>query len=80
MTRVILALSFLFIASCGKADLGESCDGVGSGENCVDNAVCTNASNGAAYCRQICTAQADCPTGYSCNGISGVSTKSCQPD
>jgi hypothetical protein len=43
-------------------------------------AICTNDDGDTAFCRQICDEHEDCPTGESCNGVSGSSTKSCQPD
>ena len=64
---------------CGGAELGESCDDHGSTDECVDDAVCTNEDDGAA-CRALCAEQANCPDGYTCNGISNTSQKSCQPD
>ena len=46
----------------------------------VDGAICTNESGEGAFCREICEEHADCPADHSCGGISGTSTKSCQPD
>jgi len=65
---------------CGGADIGEQCDTAGSADECVDNAICTNEADGVNRCRQTCREQADCPAATSCNGVSGSSTKSCQPD
>jgi hypothetical protein len=73
-----LSLS-LPVAACGGADIGEECDGVGSEDDCVGGAICTN-SGDTAVCREICDDHPDCPVGHSCNGVSGTSTKSCQPD
>lgn len=69
----------LLVAGCGAPDLGEACDTAGSLSECVDGAVCTNESPGNV-CRKVCELMDDCPTGYSCNGVTGGSTKSCQPD
>jgi hypothetical protein len=72
----------LFVSSvgCGPGELGEACDDPGSAEACVDGAICTNESDEEASCLEICADQADCSGGYSCNGVSGTSIKSCQPD
>jgi hypothetical protein len=83
---VLLRTSFLTlvlctpILACGGAEIGESCDDVGSADECVDDAVCTNEEGDASRCRAICKDEEDCPTGHGCNGVSGTSTKSCQPD
>jgi hypothetical protein len=66
---------------CGdEGEVGESCDEAGSKDVCVEGAICTNESGDEATCREICEEQADCPDGYGCNGVTGSSTKSCQPD
>ena len=64
--------------ACGGAEIGEACDEVGSGDECVDGALCTNGGEGAT-CRQTCEEQEQCPEGHDCNGVSGTSTKTCQP-
>jgi len=69
----------LALAGCGGAEIGETCDTGGSADECVDGAICTNESDGNV-CRLICEMQEDCPMNYSCNGVTGGSTKSCQPD
>jgi hypothetical protein len=69
----------MVLSACGGAEIGESCDDVGSTDECVDGAVCTNEDRGAR-CRSLCEEQNDCPADHSCNGISGTSRKSCQPD
>jgi hypothetical protein len=76
---LISGLLFTLGLGCGGAELGESCDDSGSTDECVDDAVCTNEDQGAA-CRALCAEQVDCPDGYTCNGVSGTSQKSCQPD
>lgn len=68
------------VACGGEGDIGEGCDTPGATDECVADAVCTNDSGGGATCREICVEQTDCPTGYNCNGVSGSSIKSCQPD
>jgi hypothetical protein len=77
-------ISFLFsvvlpIVGCGGADLGEPCDRAGETDECVAGAICTNDSSGN-FCRKICRDSDECPAGYSCNGVTRTSTKSCQPD
>ena len=66
-------------ATCGSPGLGEECDEAGSTDACEDGLVCTNES-GKNSCRQLCTDQAQCAAGLSCNGVSGTNLKSCQPD
>jgi hypothetical protein len=80
--RFLLASCFaiaLALVGCGASEIGESCDTGGSADECVDGAICTNESDGNV-CRLICETQDDCPMNYSCNGVTGGSTKSCQPD
>jgi hypothetical protein len=74
----VLAVS-LSLAGCGASEVGESCDTGGSADECVDGAICTNEDEGNT-CRLVCEEQEDCPMNYSCNGVTGGSTKSCQPD
>lgn len=82
--RALLAVgATLLIAGtigCGAAEIGEECDTSNSTDECVDGAVCTNEADGVNRCRKLCNDMADCPAGTSCNGISGGSNKSCQPD
>ena len=78
MTLRLLAF-VLVLAGCGGAEVGESCDDVGSTDECVDKAICTNEGDGAV-CRALCEEKADCPQNHGCNGISGSNRKSCQPD
>ena len=73
-------LACFLLAACGGAEIGESCDDEGSTDECVDNAVCTNEEGDAARCRVLCKDQDECPDAHSCNGVSGTSLKSCQPD
>ena len=73
-------LVVLLVGGCGAGEVGESCDDPGAEEACVDGAICTNESSDEATCREICEDQDDCPDGYSCNGVTGSSTKSCQSD
>ena len=47
-------------------------------DECETGAVCTNVSD-ALTCRKVCTDQTQCASTENCNGVSGTSTKSCQP-
>ena len=76
--RSLLLVLGIFVAGCGSAEIGEDCDTAGATEECVDGAICTN--DDTNVCRLVCDVQEDCPTNYTCNGVSGSSTKSCQPD
>lgn len=78
LTRMALLVA-LSLVGCGHADIGEPCDKPGSTDDCVDGAVCTNDSGGN-LCRQLCNDTAQCAAGFACNGVSGTSLKSCQPD
>jgi hypothetical protein len=80
LTHCIAVAALIAASACGGADIGESCDDVGSTDECVDDAICTNESDDHAACRALCEEQADCPADHGCNGISGSSRKSCQPD
>jgi hypothetical protein len=76
----LLLVGAWVLVGCGGAEIGEACEEVGSSAECVAMAICTNDDGDTAFCRQICDEHEDCPTGESCNGVSGSSTKSCQPD
>ena len=82
---LLFLLLFLFLpllsAACGGgADIGQECDTAGSTDQCVGGAICTNEEADINRCREICDDDLDCPAMHSCNGVSGSSTKSCQPD
>jgi hypothetical protein len=79
ITSLFLVLS-LAAAGCGAAEIGEDCETAGSTDDCVDGAVCTNEEGDINRCRAICDAEEDCDLGEGCNGVSGTSIKSCQPD
>lgn len=78
--RTIIVAAVLAIAGCGGAEIGEECDTSGSSDECVDGAICTNEEGDTNRCRRICDTDEDCREGEGCNGISGSSTKRCQPD
>ena len=65
--------------ACGGAEVGESCDDVGSADECVSGAVCTNEDDDALVCRMECDEQEDCPDDHDCNGVSNSNRKTCQP-
>lgn len=77
LTTLVLALA---LVGCGSSDIGEACDTGGSVDECVDGAICTNESGDSNTCRKICDTTDDCPANFTCNGVTGGSTKSCQPD
>ena len=80
LMKVALSIILWVPVGCGGADIGEPCEEVGSGAECVAMAICTNDDGDTAFCRQVCEEHEDCPMGESCNGVSGTSLKSCQPD
>jgi hypothetical protein len=77
--RTVFGLAAFLLLSCGGAEVGESCDEAGSTDECEDGAICTN-ENESAVCRLLCKDTVECPPAHSCNGVSGTSLKSCQPD
>jgi hypothetical protein len=77
---LIAAVLIALASACGGTDIGESCDDEGSTDECVDDAVCTNESGERAVCRELCEEHEDCPEAHGCNGVTGSSHKSCQPD
>ena len=77
--RSLFFLAALLLLACGEAEVGEACDDAGSTDECEDGAICTN-ENEAAVCRFLCKDTVQCPAAHSCNGVSGSSLKSCQPD
>ncbi len=81
MKHIVLFLSAAFAIGCAsEGAIGDSCGTAGkTTDECVSGAICTNSSGGKNACRKICTEQKDCATNEACNGVSGSSTKSCQP-
>lgn len=73
------ALLALLLGCGGTSALGEACDTAGSVDECETGAVCTNDTSEVLTCRKVCTDQAQCASTENCNGVSGTSTKSCQP-
>lgn len=85
MSKKILAALFLVSIAgisfaCGGAEVGEACETEGAEDECVDGAICGKHSDtdSAPQCLKICTGDADCASGESCNGVSGSSTKACR--
>jgi hypothetical protein len=74
-----VALVLALVSGCGSAEIGEECDDVGESDECEDGAICTNEASGGV-CRAVCNETTDCPSNHTCNGVSGTSVKSCQPD
>ena len=75
-----LAIALLMFACASEGDVGDTCGTAGkTTDQCVAGAICTNGTGASNSCRKICTEQKDCATNEACNGVSGSSTKSCQP-
>jgi hypothetical protein len=74
-----LALVVSLLVGCGSAKIGEGCDEIGQSDECEDGAICTNEASGGV-CRAVCAGTEGCAAGHTCNGVSGTSVKSCQPD
>jgi hypothetical protein len=82
MNRALGLVTLLFALGCGSdpAPIGSACSTASSFDECVTGAVCTNGPDNSFTCRKICVGQEDCNQATeNCNGISGSSTKSCQP-
>jgi hypothetical protein len=76
---LLAAIGLAVIACSGEADIGGSCDKEGqqSGE-CVSGSICGKDSDGAVKCLKQCADQAQCDTGFSCEGVSGTNVKGCR--
>lgn len=76
LAAILAACALTACASDGKA--GDVCNKAGSTDGCESGTICSNDSGGN-YCRKTCTDQAQCSATESCGGISGSTTKACQP-
>jgi len=82
-SRIIGSLSVfaglaLALASCsGGVGVGQRCDNVGSGDECVANAICTD-EPGGNVCAEICMEDRDCSSAYFCDSVPGSSQDTCQ--
>lgn len=67
-------------ACSSAAAAGEPCETEGAVDQCVDGAICGKPSDTATepQCLVVCTSDADCATGKSCNGVTGSSIKACR--
>lgn len=77
---LILVAAFLLatVAGCsGGTPVGERCDNVGSADECVTNAICTD-EPGGNVCAEICQEDTDCPSAYFCDSVPGSSQDTCQ--
>ncbi|MCB9593945.1 MAG: hypothetical protein H6719_14525 [Sandaracinaceae bacterium] len=72
-----LGAAALLAACSGGADVGQSCDSVGSADECVTNAICTD-EPGGNVCAEICQEDTDCPSAYFCDSVPGSSEDTCQ--
>jgi hypothetical protein len=77
LSMVSLAAALLCAPGCsGGAGIGESCTEVGSPDECVANAVCTDEPDGNV-CAEICMEDRDCPSGYNCDSVPGSPDDTC---
>lgn len=80
MSRILSVLVFAVLAGCAsEGAAGDACDKAGVTDGCESGTICANDANGNNYCRKTCADQAQCSATESCNGITGTSTKACQP-
>lgn len=70
-------LAFAAIGCSGGTSVGEPCDNVGSADECVTNAICTD-EPGGNVCAEICQEDTDCPSAYFCDSVPGSSQDTCQ--
>jgi hypothetical protein len=78
MKKTIPFLLALGLAACGGgADIGQPCGTVGSPDECVANAVCTDEPAGNV-CAEICTQDTDCDPAYFCDSVPGSADDTCQ--
>ncbi len=77
---VLASFSAVLPACSGGAALGETCGAEGAVDECVDGAICGKPSDTSTepQCLVVCTSDADCDTGKSCNGVTGLSIKACR--
>ena len=77
---VLASFSAVLPACSSAAAVGETCDTEGAVEECVDGAVCGKPDDKtpAPQCLVVCTSDADCGSGKSCNGVTGSSIKACR--
>ncbi|MDH5719009.1 MAG: hypothetical protein OEZ13_00155 [Spirochaetia bacterium] len=78
LTVLAAMLTIFFITVSCANDVGETCESLGSSDECVDEGVCGD-YDGILQCLQVCTADADCSSTEACNGVSGTNIKGCQP-
>ncbi len=78
VTGLLFALTFALCLACsGGADIGQACDNVGSADECVTNAICTD-EPGGNVCAEICREDTDCPASQFCDSVPGSSEDTCQ--
>ncbi|MCO4763936.1 MAG: hypothetical protein KC502_20650 [Myxococcales bacterium] len=75
----LILLFSVSLLACASSEIGDACDTSGAADECVEGAICTQINSGDNVCRKTCTADTDCGSEEACNGVSGSSTKSCQP-
>jgi hypothetical protein len=81
LAALALASFAAVLPACSSAaELGEVCETEGAAEECVDGAICGKPTDKAPepQCLVVCTSDADCSGGTSCNGVSGTSIKACR--
>ncbi|RLB55827.1 MAG: hypothetical protein DRJ42_05060 [Deltaproteobacteria bacterium] len=82
LSALCLVSSLSLFAGCGgSGSIGEACDGVGSAENCEDNAIChdRDSPDSPGTCRLICNSDTDCPDNGSCEDVEDSDFKGCIP-
>ncbi len=80
LAALLLASVGCFLAACGGAEVGEACETEGNADECVDGAICgkPDSTSTTPQCLKVCTSDAECTGGTTCNGVTGTSTKACR--
>jgi hypothetical protein len=81
MLLAFLAGVLAWLPACSsEAERGEVCEEAGAQEGeCTEGNVCGKETDTSELkCLQVCTDQAQCPTGLECNGVEGSSVKACR--
>ena len=92
MRRLVISFLFALVSACGPGGIGQQCFGGPEGNDCVEDAICTQDTDhtsiemtGAArpgptsFCRKRCDVNADCDMGFTCQGVPTTFLASCQP-
>lgn len=77
----LLVIALVALGCGGEAALGEECDEEGGEVDvCEEGSICGSPDGSENLeCLKVCDDQADCPSGYDCNGVASSNVKGCRP-